>query len=74
MRAARFLTCKMPRPAIRTRSPFLFGDQADQIVEHGLPAALGHLVFGGQTCREMFQGDGSADLGGSRVHRGLGSA
>jgi hypothetical protein len=52
MRAVRFRTCRIPRPAIFTRSALfqMFGDHADQVVQHLLASASG-LSIGGMLQR-----------------------
>src|SRR5262249_32002756 len=46
MRAARFLTCQMSSPAIRTRSPLqMLGHQSDKVVEEFAPRPFCQLVL-----------------------------
>ena len=67
MRAARERTCKMPKPEIRTRSPFLrcLVIKLTRFAEDGLPRALGELMILGQPCRQMLERNGAC-LGSSR--------
>src|SRR6516164_3052839 len=51
MRAARFLTCNMPSPAIRIRSPFF--NQTDEVVQELAPRAFRQLVLFSQACGEL---------------------
>ncbi len=67
MRAARFLTCRMPRPAIRTSLAFfkMLCDFANEIAEEGFTSPLGQLMFLGQSRSKVFECNGRLSFGRS---------
>ena len=64
IRAARFLTCKIPRPAIRIRSPFeVLGDKADEIAEKGFTCPFRQMMLLGQHGSKMLERNDTLGLG-----------
>ena len=60
MRAARFLTCRMPRPAMTDAFALLemLCDQADEIAEEGFTSPLRQLMLLGQGRCKMLERNG----------------
>jgi hypothetical protein len=70
IRAARFRTIRIPRPAIFTRSPFFqtFGDHPNEFFHHLQPLLLAELMLFRQFIGQVPRGNRCGRRLGSRCH------